>query len=197
MTSEITWHFRLKHQKTIAAPPSLVWQAMFEVRLSDLRSVRALLFARGVPARLFGRQFQASEGLTLFEGAKSRFAVVTNEEPRLFEIGRIARFWQAIPQDGPLVQDYEEFAAFAEPGYAKALMSFEFLPEGAGTQMTTITRVAATDEQARRKFGAYWLVIKLGAGAIRRAMLAAAERRAIELAAAAAPTELESCNKIN
>ncbi|MGP4026079.1 hypothetical protein [Actinomadura sp. 3N407] len=184
MTGDITWHFNLRHEKAIAAPPELVWRAMFEVRLSDLRLVRALLWARGVPARLTRRQFRASEGLTLFEGAKSRFAVLTNDEPHLFEIGRIAQFWLAVPKDGPLVKDHEAFAAFAEPGYAKALMSFEFRPERGGTRMVTTTRVAATDERARRRFGGYWLMIKLGAGAIRRAMLSAAERRALELAAA-------------
>ncbi|WP_457030391.1 hypothetical protein [Kitasatospora sp. P5_F3] len=183
--AEIVWHFHMKHDKVIAAPPELVWQAMFEVKLSDLLVVQALIFARGVPARLTGRQFKASEGLTLFEGVKERFAIVTNDEPRKLEIGRIAQFWQPVPKDGPVAKDYEDFVAFNEPGYAKALMSFEFQPEGAGTRMITTTKVAATDEQARRKFAAYWLVIRLGAGAIRRAMLSAAERRALALAAKA------------
>jgi uncharacterized protein YndB with AHSA1/START domain len=184
MATDIHWHIHMRHAKSISAPPELVWQALFEVRLSDLVAVRALIFIRSLPARLMGRQFQASEGLTLFEGVKSRFAIVTQEAPRLLEIGRIARFWQPVPKDGPVAKDYEDFAAFAEPGYAKALMSFEFQPEGEGTRMLTTTRVTATDAKSRRKFRAYWLVVRPGAGAIRRAMLNAAERRALELASA-------------
>jgi hypothetical protein len=180
---EVDWHFHMRHSKPIAAPPELVWQAMHEVGLSDLSVVQALISLRGVPARLMGRRFKASEGLTMYEGIKTRFAIVTNDEPRLFEIGRIAKFWQPVPQDGPVAKDYDDFAAFSEPGYAKALMSFEFRPDGAATRMITTTRVAATDENSRRKFGAYWLLIRFGAGAIRRSMLAAAERRALELAA--------------
>lgn len=182
MADEIEWHFHMRHEKRIAAPPELVWQAMFEVRLSDLPVVQALLFARGLPARLTGRTFKASEGLTLFEGVKTRFAIVTQREAELLEIGRIAQFWQPVPTNGPVAKDYADFVGFSEPGYAKALMSFEFQPDGPGTRMITTTRVAATDDASRRKFAAYWTLIRPGAAVIRRAMLAAAERRALELA---------------
>ena len=35
--------------------------------------------------------------IAMYEGIKTRFAIVTNDEPRPFEIGRIAKFWQPVP----------------------------------------------------------------------------------------------------
>jgi hypothetical protein len=49
----------------------------------------------------------------------------------------------------------------------------------------TETRIHLTDEAARRAFGRYWLVVRLGSGAIRRDWLRAARRHAEQ-----GPTEL-------
>jgi hypothetical protein len=72
----------------------------------------------------------------------------------------------------------EEFVAFDEPGFVKAAMSFRFEPVGAGTRLSTETRVLATDAISRRRFWRYWLAIRAGSGLTRRAWLRAAARRA-------------------
>jgi hypothetical protein len=72
-----------------------------------------------------------------------------------------------------------EFAAFREPGYARAAFNMHAEPApGGGTLLTTETRIQATDDEARRSFRRYWRVIYPGSAAIRLAWLRAIRRRA-------------------
>ena len=89
-------------------------------------------------------------------------------------VGAIGRFWSLT---GNRPRPTDDFSAFSEPGYAKAAMNFTVRPEGAGSRITTETRVVGTDADAKRKFRRYWLVIRLGSGAIRRSWLKAIRRR--------------------
>jgi hypothetical protein len=70
------------------------------------------------------------------------------------------------------------FASFADPGFAKAVISFEARPSGNGCRLSTETRIQATDDGARRKFGLYWRLIMPGSAAIRRVLLRAIRKRA-------------------
>ena len=73
----------------------------------------------------------------------------------------------------------EDFIAFAEPGFAKAAISFLVRPERGGSRVITETRVAGTSPEATRAFLRYWRAIRLGSGTIRRSWLAAIRRRAV------------------
>lgn len=68
--------------------------------------------------------------------------------------------------------DARGFASFEEPGHVKAVLNFAVRAHGAGTLVTTETRVHATDEAARRWFARYWLVVGPFSALIRRRMLA-------------------------
>jgi hypothetical protein len=89
-------------------------------------------------------------------------------------VGAIGRFWSPFGNRPRVVEDFGEFG---EPGYAKAAMNFGVGPEGEGTRIKTETRVVGTDAAASRKFRRYWLLIRLGSGAIRRSWLNAIRRR--------------------
>ena len=65
-------------------------------------------------------------------------------------------------------------ATFAEPGYAVMAIAFE----ASNGLLATETRVRLTDASARRRFRAYWLVVRPFSGLVRRSWLAAARRRA-------------------
>ncbi|OLB78742.1 MAG: hypothetical protein AUI14_12315 [Actinobacteria bacterium 13_2_20CM_2_71_6] len=121
MREDLASHHEMSHERLIPARPELVWRALTELRLTDMPFARALFWLRRLPAYLRGRRF-GSVRTPLLDGVRrARSAsVLTYDEPNLVEIGRIARFWQTIPTNGPLVGDHAEFAAFAEPGYAKA-----------------------------------------------------------------------------
>ena len=73
---------------------------------------------------------------------------------------------------GGLRQDVE-FASFAEPGYAKVAFSFA----ADGSELATETRVLLTDSAARRRFRAYWLVVRPFSALVRRAWLRAVQDR--------------------
>ena len=64
-----------------------------------------------------------------------------------------------------------DFVAFDEPGFAKMALEFRALPEGAGSRLETETRVFLTDAGSRRRFAAYWLVVRPFSGS-RAAQLA-------------------------
>jgi hypothetical protein len=74
-----------------------------------------------------------------------------------------------------------DFAALAEPGYAKAALNFLIEPDAADPStclLSTETRVFATDPATRRRFAAYWRIIYPGSALIRLEWLRAIRRRA-------------------
>jgi hypothetical protein len=56
--------------------------------------------------------------------------------------------------------------------------AFTVVPEGDGSRVGTETRIAATDDTARRRFGRYWRLVGPFSSITRREMLAAIRRRA-------------------
>ena len=65
------------------------------------------------------------------------------------------------------------------PGFATAAMNFAIEPDPAGgSELTTETRVYATDSGAARRFAAYWRVIYPGSALIRYRWLRAIGQRA-------------------
>jgi hypothetical protein len=95
--------------------------------------------------------------------------------------GSIARYWKPAGAERAPVPGLTEFVAFAQPGWAKVATDFRLEPERGGTRISTETRVLATDVRARRAFTAYWIVIRVGSGLIRRDLLRAVARRAERL----------------
>ncbi|KUJ69303.1 hypothetical protein ACZ90_13280 [Streptomyces albus subsp. albus] len=182
MTSDKPWHFQMTHQRTIAAPPEVVWRALMEIRMADLPMVGALLGIRRLPARLAGREGTPAKTTLYAMAMNSHFGVLDEDSPRTLRLAKIARFWQIVPKNGPIVSSEAEFDAFTEPGYAKVITSFEFVPTAGGTRVTTGTWVRANDERSRRKFTPYWMFIKPAASAIRVQILTAIQRRAVALA---------------
>jgi hypothetical protein len=67
-----------------------------------------------------------------------------------------------------------DFAGFREPGWAKLALDVG-VEDG---RLVTETRVLCTDGRSRRRFRAYWLVIRPFSGLVRRSWLRAAKRRA-------------------
>lgn len=184
MTSDSQWQYEMSHQRTIDAPPELAWRALQEVQVTDIPIARVLVGIRRLPARVTGRKKALAGGTTLFEMAeKSHFGLLTQDAPKLLELSRIARFWELVPTDGPVMVDRADFLAFDEPGWAKVLMHFDFIAEGTGTRVVAGTKVTTTDASARQKFSLYWAGIRPFAGLTRVAILSAIDKRAAALRA--------------
>lgn len=155
------------HSIVIAAPPTAVRRALLEINLSDDALVRVLLRLRGLPRRA-----------TTWTGLQELGFIQLANAPDAFIVGLAGRFW--TPRGGLVRLSPEEFSVYAEPGSARTAWSFEMEPTGAGTELTTETRVQCTDDASRRHFRRYWRIVGPFSGIIRRRVLRLVERGTLE-----------------
>lgn len=164
------------HRRVYDAEPAAVRAALESLRPEDLPLARLLFAVRTLPA-LVTRRGMPRDGRTLLD------RLTANGFARLVDTGTeaafavIGRFWRPDGGRREPVASAEEFTAFSEPGWAKAVMSFELSPRDGGTELLTETRVRLTSAGARRAFRAYWLLVGTGSALIRHELLAAVERR--------------------
>ena len=164
--------FRSRHTLTVAAPADAVAAAVSSYRMEDGGSplVRALFRLRGLqPVRGPLRSALTSRG----------FRILAEEPGREVVFGIAGRFW-AVRELRALVvvEDAEAFAAYAEPGAAKAALSLQIEPGPRGTLLSTETRVKCVDSRGYRRFAPYWALIKPFSGWIRRDILRGIAERA-------------------
>ncbi len=118
----------------------------------------------------------ALQGRPAFGGAD--FTELGREPGAELALGLAGRFWQADYGLLP-VPDAQAFLDLQEPGIAKLVLNFTVQPDGAGTLLTTRTRVWCNDAGSLRRFRPYWLLIRPVSGLIRRRLLARAGRAAL------------------
>lgn len=157
------YHHRERHSIRVAAPPDRALAAAKEVRLSELPLARLLFRLRRLGAT-------APDGRMWDLFAANSFASLGDDTFVL-----VGRPWRLR---GSLRPDVAEFGSFAEPGYAKMAVDLRAVPAADGCRLETETRILLTDRRARRRFAAYWLVIRSFSGLTRRSWLRAAKRRA-------------------
>lgn len=155
------------HGTIMRAQPEAIWRTLLAMRWSDLRAARPLLLARG---------FASSIG----EGCLSTFAAVgaaTSEHPpHNFTLGFISQPWRPSMPVTPAA-DFQALREFNAPGWVKIGMEWRLTSlDDARTHVETSTLCEATDAAARRRFAAYWTVIRGPSGLIRRDMLATIRR---------------------
>ena len=92
-------------------------------------------------------------------------------------LGIAGRFWSVT--GGGMRVSADDFATFAPPDTARAALDFRFeCLAGGNTRVTTETRITCSDERARRRFAAYWRIVRPGSGLIRREILRRLRARA-------------------
>ena len=155
------YHHRERHSVLVAAPPERALAAAREVRLEDVRVVRLLFRLRGLGA---------ARERTIWDSMLARGFRLLDPET----VGAVGKPWS--PRER--LRDVADFAAFAEPGWAKVALDFRASSTPDGSRLQTETRVYLTDAASRRRFACYWLVVRPFSGAVRRSWLAAARRRA-------------------
>jgi hypothetical protein len=154
------FHHAERHSVRVGASPEAALAAARAVRVGEMRLAALLLRLRGL--RPGGGTFWdalAAEGFRAFDGET------------LAAVGRPWRLRGAV-------RDVEDFVRFDEPGWAKLAVDLRATPDGDGALLETETRVYLTDARARRRFAAYWLLVRPFSGLIRRLWLRAARRRA-------------------
>jgi hypothetical protein len=164
------------HQSFVRAPSDRVYRHIRELDLAKSYPVLLLLALRGIPRLLTGK-LPARRRLTLGELTDFGFVVLDEKVGAEIVLGVIGRFWRL--NSGVRRISAAEFAAFAEPGFAKAAWNFWVEPhEGGGSLVVTETRVACTDRAARSRFLIYWRLVGPFSALIRRLILRQIKREA-------------------
>jgi hypothetical protein len=160
-----------RHELRVPAEPGAAFDAVKTVSAREVR-----LFGPLMRLRTFGRSQRAfdPDAPLLEEMLKIGFVRLGERAGEEIVVGAIGRFWSPF---GNRPRPVDDFAGFSEPGYATAAMNFTVTPDGEGSRISTETRIVGTDAAASRRFRLYWLVIRLGSGAIRRSWLKAIRRR--------------------
>lgn len=181
---EFSPHFDVAvvHSEVFRAVPADCYRAATEVDLFQAPLARALLGIRALPRRVAGRLRVCTSTALAPEASPSTFRlkdlvglgwILLGETPGVeLVLGQVSRPWQAVadPTDAPTTP--EEFTNFGEPGYAKIAAGLRIDPYGNDSSIVTIeTRVVLTDDESRRRFRRYWLVIGPFSSFIRRMAL--------------------------
>ena len=162
------------HSVTTGAEPAAVMDAIRELTPREVPLFVALMALRSLPAVLRGRRLPTRG--PLLDGFRKGGFVALRDEPDELVFGGVGRFWQA--SGGLRRIDAAEFRDFADPGWAKAAFNFAVERRDGVTLLRTETRVAGTDDRARRSFSRYWRVVHPGSALIRITWLHAIRRRA-------------------
>jgi hypothetical protein len=164
------FQFVERHRAWVDASPEAVLAAAREVSLADMALARLLMRVRGMRTLARG---------PLWEQLLAGGFVALGETPGHEVLaGAIGQMWKLTGGHSPKVGNAVEFAAFNQPGYAKAAMNLSVHDVNGRCALMTETRVFATDPAARRAFSRYWLIVRPGSGIIRRVWLRAAKKRA-------------------
>jgi len=171
---------RTSYATRIAASPAKVYANLWTANFDHWGITRALYSVRTLlsfPARpretwrrfrdeLFRQRFTL-DGM-LSEG----FALLEERPGEELVLGTVGRFWRArgeLCAASPV-----RFRAPAPSGTAKAAWNFQVgLRTDGATVLRTETRVLCADDATRRRFRAYWMLIRPSSGLIRQEMLTA------------------------
>jgi hypothetical protein len=154
------YHHGERHTIRVAATPERALAAARQTTLDDVRLVRVLARLRGLrPGH--GPIWDSFLAAGFQPFGEDTLVLVGRPWTRRGERRRV-----------------DDFLGFAEPGWAKLALDLHAVPDEGGARLETETRVFLTDRTARRRFAAYWLVVRPFSGLTRRLWLRAAKRRA-------------------
>jgi hypothetical protein len=157
---------REHHEARVAAPAGEAYAALRSFDFSRSFTIRLLFAIRTLPSRLRGRISGAPKGPLLEQVLASGWVILEELPGSELIAGTVTRPWEPVVKFRGLPR--EQFATFAEPGFAKIVWAVSALPVGPSSSIIfTETRVQTTDPASRRRFRFYWLVFGLGIRLIR------------------------------
>ena len=164
-----------RHRVAIRASRDRVFEELGQYDFRRSRVTRVLMALRGYSGR--ARRSRRKEGATLSESlVRFGFTPLAEAPGEELVFGLVGQFWR--PSGGLCTLSVDEFAAFREPGFAKAAWNL-LCAETADpdvTELSTETRVACYGDAARRKFLLYWRVVEPFSGLIRWSLLRGVRR---------------------
>jgi hypothetical protein len=171
------WQFDERHAITIDATPERVYQAIKSSTADEILLFRTLIAIRYLVRKPDVIRSAPSNRPLLDVATFTTFAMLS-DTPREIVVGTVVNAPPGVRRTRAPTPD-EILAAEHLDGFAVATMNFAIAPRNDGAcDVTTETRVFATDPGTRRRFGAYWHVIYPGSALIRRMWLRAIKVRA-------------------
>ena len=149
------------HQTFIRASRAVVYASL---KATDFRGswlVRNLLRLRAGG--------KAAETVKLEQFWQTGFLLLEDRPNEEVLLGLVGRFW--TPNGGRLKMAPDQFPAFNDPRYGKAVFNFLLTETPDGTLLSTETRVKFHRNPERFFFRCYWAVIRPFSGLIRLEML--------------------------
>ena len=171
---------RADYAARIAASPARVYASLWTANFDYWGVTRALYAVRTLPSflaqpRETWRRFRDElfqKPFTLDGMLSEGFTLLKERPAEELVLGTVGRFWRARGELCATSPD--RFRSPSPSGTAKAAWNFEVSIRADGaTELRTETRVLCADAATRRRFRAYWMLIKPFSGLIRREMLAA------------------------
>jgi len=180
------------HQVVVKASREAVYDALWTADLGG-SLIKFLLWLRSVPA-FVARPRQSrprNREITLQNVIDSGFGLLAETPNAEIVLGVSGRFWRPSRNLSPFIRS--DFDQPVTAGMARAVWNFSLIRQsGTQTLLRTETRVLCGDAGSRRKFLAYWLVVRPFSGLIRLIMLRrvakAAECGALERPSGRAPS---------
>jgi hypothetical protein len=166
-----------KHSIHIVADGDVVYRALWDTDLGGSWIIRGLLGLRALPQLVIrpARSKPSRGGITLRTIISAGFGVLAEEPGHEIVLGVMGRFWRPVGNLLPFKE--ENFSGPVPAGLARAVWNFAVHPLSDGSSLLiTETRVVCGDRASRRKFRAYWILVRPFSGLIRRLMLKAVKR---------------------
>ena len=154
-----TYDWHELHAIELPCAPERGFDAVWDVPVGSDPLVRLLLRARGLSAdRTLGELLSGGRGFQLVARTRTEIVAAASGTP-----------WRPGGGLRPLDE--------AGPGTVRVAIDIRAQPVGhAHCHVSTETRIAAVDDDARRAFGRYWRIVGPFSGLIRRRWLEAARR---------------------
>jgi hypothetical protein len=169
-------HHVTRQSRWIDAPPEVVWEELHAVRLSGLPVTVVLSAARFLPVLLSGSGLRQVHDRPFVDALP--IPLLSSEEPESVVFGGALQAWRLRGGEEAPELDAEELQRWIQPGWVKAVMDFRLKPVRGGTELSSETRVLATDPATRKRFRFYWLFVQPGSTAIRWEVLTAVQLKA-------------------
>jgi hypothetical protein len=158
-----------RHAIFVDRDAATTWRALWEVDLFQSPVVRVLLRLRAFAATTPGPGVPGRRSLTLADLPTYGFVLLADSPGREVVYGLIGPVWSF--RFRPHAFDRGDFARLPERNGVRVAFSFSVLNSHGGTKLSTETRVLAADDESRRRFSRYWLLVAPFSALMRRAML--------------------------
>jgi hypothetical protein len=162
-----------RHHLHIDAPKELVYAALWRTDFGASIVTKTLMRLRSLPSLLLrtGHAPTPPRVLDLEAMMGTAFGKLDEKPGEEIVLGVSGRFWR--PTGNLLPFHRSDFDGPVASGTARGVWNFHVSGEDGGTRLFTETRVVCGDPASRRKFLAYWMVIRPFSGWIRLVMLRA------------------------